>query len=115
MRLGEIAIAGIIGLFACVGLIWAGIAFAGFAIMTALTPQLELAGAAAVTAAILLAGPILVVLLAGRRKTGENKRGADNILSAIAQIAQERPFVAMVGAALFGAAEVLLKQRKKKK
>jgi ABC-type uncharacterized transport system permease subunit len=41
-------------------------------------------------------------------------RGADGILSAISHIAKERPLLAMLGAALFGAAEVLMSRRRKK-
>src|ERR1700685_4148781 len=49
-------------------LIWIGIAFAGFALLTALTPALGLAGAAAIVAALLLLGPLgaLVALLVRR-------------------------------------------------
>jgi hypothetical protein len=116
MKLGEQAFAGMLGVLACAGLLWAGIGFAGFSLMTALAPGLGLAAAAAVTALVLLIIPAIVVIFY-RRPVAEAsaKAGADNVLSAIAQIAKERPLLAMVGAALFGAAEVFLSQRKKKK
>jgi hypothetical protein len=68
-----------------------------------------------VTALGMLVVPLLVVLLFGR-SIGEpaKTKGADGILSAISHIAKERPLLAMLGAALFGAAEVLLNNRKRK-
>jgi hypothetical protein len=115
MRLGEQALARILGILACAGLVWAGIGFAGFALTAALAPSLTWAGAAALTALLLLIVPVGVVLLYGQNTTGEARaKGPESVLSAIAQIARERPLLAMVGAALFGAAEVLLNSRKKK-
>jgi hypothetical protein len=116
MKLGELAIARALGILACAGLIWVGIGFAGVALTEALSPSLTFAGAAAVTAFLLLLVPACVVLLYGRRPTGPvNTKSSDSILSAISHIARERPLLAMLGAALFGAAEVLLNSRKKKK
>ena len=115
MKLGGMAVAGVVGLFACSSLVFVGIAFAGFAIFTALTPFLGEAGAAGVTAAIFLLPLLLVILVLGsgksrRRRTREN----ESLLTLIARVARERPIVAVVGAALFGAAEVLLSSRRRK-
>ena len=116
MKLGEQAIARILGILACAGFIWVGIGFGGVALTVALSPYLGLAGAAALTAFLLLLVPACVVLLYGRRPATEaSTRSSESILSAIAHIAKERPLLAMLGAALFGAAEVLLNSRKKKK
>ncbi len=115
MKLGGLAIARILGILACAGLIWVGIGFAGFALTVALSPSLTLAGAAALTAFLLLVVPVFVVLLYGSRTAGVDETGAsDSILSDIAHIARKRPLLAMLGAALFGAAEVLLNNGKKK-
>ena len=115
MSLGEQALARILGILACAGLIWAGIGFGGYALMAVLAPDLTWAGAAAVTAFVMLIVPLVVVLLFGRSTTETVKpKGADGILSAISHIAKERPLLAMLGAALFGAAEVLLNSRRKK-
>lgn len=115
MKLGELAVAGVVGVLACAGLIWVGIGFAGFALLTALEPNVGLAGAAALTALILLVVPVFVVILFGRRGGSPSEKGADSVLSAIAQVARERPVLAMLGAALFGAAEVFLNRTRKKK
>ena len=116
MKLGEQAIARVLGILACAGFICVGIGFAGIALTEALRPSLTLAGAAALTAFLLLLVPACVVLLYGRRPAGrDNTKSSDSVLSAIAHIARERPLLAMLGAALFGAAEVLLNSRKKKK
>ena len=115
MKLEEQAIAGILALIACAGFLWGAIGFAGFALMTALAPGLGTAGASAVTALILLIVAGLIALFSRRKPIAEAEtKGADRVLSAIAQIARERPFVAMVGAALLGAGEVLLSRRRKK-
>lgn len=116
MKLGGQAIAGVLGILACAGLIWAAIALAGLALVTVLTPIMGLAAAASLTAVLLLIVPVGVVLIYGRRSatTGRN-RGADGVLSAIAEVAKERPFLAVIGAALFGAAEILLSRRRRER
>jgi hypothetical protein len=112
---GELALARILGILACAGLIWGGIGFGGYALTAALAPDLTWAGAAAVTALGMLIVLLAVVLLFGRNVAEPIKgKGADSILSAISHIAKERPLLAMLGAALFGAAEVLLNSRRKK-
>jgi hypothetical protein len=115
MKLKEQALARILGLLVCAGLIWVGIGFAGLALTEALSPRFGLAEAAAVTSGALLIIPLFVWVLYGNRRTGlESPKGPESILSAIALVAKERPLLAMLGAALFGAAEVILNSRKKK-
>jgi len=111
--MGEQTLARILGVLACAGFVWVGIGFASFALTTALAPRLGLAGAAAVTAAVLFVMPLTVAILFGRnRPTAQRARGADSALAALAALAKERPVTAMIGAALFGAAEVLLSGRR---
>jgi sulfite exporter TauE/SafE len=113
--MGEWAIARVIGILTCAGLIWVGIGFGAFALTTVLAPELGLAGAAAVTAAFLLIGPAFVVIFYGRRRSTRLREDAsETVLSAIASIARERPLLAVLGAALFGAVEVFLKAPRKK-
>lgn len=115
MRLGGMAVAGVVGLFACSSLIFVGFAFAGFAIYTALSPFLGEAGAAGVTAAIFLVPPLLAILILGTPKSRRKRRQEnESLLTLIARVATERPILAMVGAALLGAAEVLLSNRRRK-
>lgn len=111
--MGEVALARILGILACAGLVWVGIGFAGFALTSALAPHIGLAGAAAVTAAVLLLVPLSVVAVFGRhRSADQTTKGTDSALAAIAALAKERPVMAMIGAALFGAADVLLSGRR---
>jgi hypothetical protein len=113
--MGEQALARILGILACAGFIWVGIGFAGFALTLAIAPRLGLPGAAAVTGLLLLLVPIAVSLLFGRsRSNWGGSKGQDSVLSAIAVVARERPVLAMLGAALFGAAEVVLNSRGRK-
>jgi hypothetical protein len=113
--MGEQALARILGILACAGFIWVGIGFAGFALTTAIAPRFGLAGAAGITAAALLIVPIAVSILFGRsRSNWANSKDTDSVLSAIAVVARERPVLAMLGAAAFGAAEVLLNTRGRK-
>jgi hypothetical protein len=118
MKRGEQAIAGVLGIIVCAGLTCGGIGFAGYALMTSLSPGLGTPGAAAITAAILLIVPIVVVVFSRSSKpddAADPAKGADSVLSAIAKVAKERPLVAMIAAALFGAAEIYLNQRRQKK
>jgi len=111
--MGEQALARILGILACAGLVWVGVGFAGFALTTALAPHIGLAGAAAVTAAVLLVVSLIVAALFGRRRAaGQSAKGADSALAAIAALAKERPVMAVIGATLFGAAEVLMAGRR---
>ncbi len=97
-------------------LVWVGVAFAGYALMLAMLPTLGPAQSAAVTAAALLIGPALYLTVAALRKKPEplavepNPEGA--VLATLAAMAQDRPLLAVLGAGLFGAADVLWKKRR---
>jgi hypothetical protein len=110
--MGERALARILGIVACAAFIWVGIGFAAFALCTVLGRLLGVAGAAALTALTLLVVPLIALALFGRASLGEKPKGADTALGAIAALAKDRPFLAMIGAAVFGAAEVLFARRR---
>jgi hypothetical protein len=97
-------------------LIWIGIAFAGFALLTALTPALGLAGAAAIVAALLLLGPLgaLVALLIRRPPRPAEGVGGNHevLLTLLSAFARNKPLVAVAAAGLLGIVEMLLKRRK---
>lgn len=114
--MGDQALGRVLGLLAAAGLLWAGIGFAGIALTTFLAPYLGLPGAAALTAFLFLLIPFCMVLFFGRSSSGlGGAKQADSVLSAIAVVARERPILAVIGAALFGAAEVFLSSRRNKK
>jgi len=114
--MGELTLARIVAILACAGLIWIGIGFAGFALTTWLTPYLTLAGAAAATALLLVVAGLCLLLIQGRTSAGfGTTKESDSVLSAIALIAKERPILAVIGAAIFGASEVFFSPRRNKK
>jgi hypothetical protein len=112
--MAEQALARILGILACAGFIWVGIGFAGFAITTALAPYMGVAASAAFAALVLLIVPVLVVAIFGSKGPAalEGSKPADSALAAIAALAKERPVMAMIGASLLGAAEVLVTKRR---
>ena len=97
-------------------LIWIGIAFAGFALLTALTPALGLAGAAAIVAALLLLAPIgaLVALLIRRPPRPVEGTGGNHevLLGLLAAFGRNKPMVAIATAGLLGLLDMLLRRRK---
>lgn len=105
------------GILATAGLIWAGIGFAGYAIFAGLAPDWGPAGAAGATAGgmLFLAALATGVLLSGKTPAPTPNKVSHSLLGAIARLAQERPLIAMLGAALLGAAEVLLDHHQKRK
>lgn len=110
--MGKQALARILGILACAGFIWLGIGFAGFALFSALVPHLGTASAAALTAFVLLIVPAAMAALLGGKGPVSPSR-TDSALSLIAALAKERPFLAILGAGLLGAAEVLFARRRK--
>ena len=107
------AVLGLIG----AALIFFGIAFLGAALALALEPRLGVAGSAAVTGLILLLPPcIWGVATALRapdllpRRTEPTVENA--IVTLLSRLARDKPLLAILGAAFFGAAEVLLRRKK---
>lgn len=94
-------------------MIWFGIGLAAYALLTALTEPVGLAWAAAITAAVLLVGPVGWMVVTSLRNptpaakpNGYAKTG-NPILAALAATAEEKPLLAVLGAGLFGVAEAL--------
>jgi hypothetical protein len=98
-------------------LIFFGVAFLGAAIALALEPRLGVAGSAAATGLILLLPPCIWGIATAFRgpdllprrpePTAENA-----VVTLLSGFAREKPLLAVLGAALFGAAEILLRQKK---
>jgi LPXTG-motif cell wall-anchored protein len=104
-----------------VALIFTGIALAGYAITMALEPSLGVAGAAAV-AALLMLFPVMCALVAlafvqaaaaRRKREARAKETEEAIISLLSFLAGDRPWIAVAGAALVGAAGYFLRGRKK--
>jgi hypothetical protein len=95
-------------------LIWIGIAFAGFALLTALTPALGLAGAAAIVAALLLLGPLgaLVALMIRRPPKPAEGGNHEVLLGLLAAFGRNKPLVAIATAGVLGILDMLLRRRK---
>jgi LPXTG-motif cell wall-anchored protein len=94
-------------------LILVGVAFAGFAIFTALEHPVGVPGAAALTALILLIGPLLFVFVASFRQPPKNQiMGETLLLNLFSGLAKDKPLLAMLGAGLFGAAGIFLRKRR---
>jgi hypothetical protein len=98
-------------------LIFFGIGFLGYAIAAALTPSLGVAGGAAIAGAIFVVPPFLWAVLAAAlrpvRKKPQPPAGSAELLTAvIAGLAKEVPWIAIIGAGLVGASEMIFKRKK---
>jgi hypothetical protein len=99
-------------------LIFFGIGFLAWAIWMGLTPLVGEAWAAAITALLLLLGPIIAFIALGfrRRRTIEERAsslgGASTTLAFVAAMAKDKPLMAVLATGLFAAAEIFLKKRK---
>lgn len=93
-------------LMGVMALVIVGVGFAAYAVYLAFVPVLEPAGAAAITAAILLVLPALCVFSVALRTGGAKQPlDVDNAtLSALAGIAKDKPLFAILLAGLVGAA-----------
>jgi len=102
-----------------VALVFFGVGFLAYAIATALTPALGVAGGAAVTGAIFVVPPLFwaMIILALRRPPAPKPIVAPSglWLTLFAAIAKETPWVAIVGAGLVAAAEIFLLRKPRKK
>ena len=91
-----------------------GVACAAIAIDLALTPAIGPAWAAAVTAVILLIAPVTFwIVLAVKGANGGPKEGEEVMLKTLASLAKNSPLLALAGAALFGAADALIRRNKR--
>jgi hypothetical protein len=119
-RFGAQAIGGAVLLITASALIWVGTAFAGYAIYLALIPNTQQPLAAAISAVVLVIGPLgWVALLSLRRKkirlhqpdpriTPTPAPDAENAtLNLLAQVAQEKPLLAVLFAGILGASEAI--------
>ena len=98
-------------------LIFFGVAFLGAAIALALEPRLGMAGSAAVTALILLLPPCIWGVATAFRGpdllSRQSEPTVENaVVTLLSRLAREKPLLAVLGATLFGAAEILLRRKK---
>ncbi len=114
-RIAAAAVLGLIGLL----LIAFGVGYLAFALATALSPSLGIAGGAAVTGGIFV-GPVFLwaIILLLLRRTPPPKPVAAPVgglwLTLFAAIAKETPWIAIIGAGLMGAAEMFLARGRRK-
>ncbi len=107
------AVLAVIGLL----LVVFGVGFLSYALAVALEPTLGVAGGAAVTGAIFVGPPVLwaaLTLLTASKPKPKPVVMPNGLWTALfAAIAKETPWIAIIGAILVGAAEMLLARRKK--
>jgi hypothetical protein len=122
-RLGVRAVAGLLLLVTASALIWVGVSFAGYALYLAILPRSGPSLAAASVALILMVVPLgwaAIVLL--RRPspraqlhppdTRFAQPNADNAaLNVLAQVAQEKPLLAVLFAGILGASEAIRRRK----
>jgi hypothetical protein len=111
------AAAGAVALLMAIAVVCTGVGYLGVAIDAALTKPLGVPGAAALTAFILLIGPLvwcLSVLLRKPRKPPARALGEEAIGLVLGALAKDTSIVALAGAGLFGIAEAFFKSRRKK-
>jgi hypothetical protein len=114
-RIAAMSVLAVIGLL----LVVFGVGYLAFALATALTPALGVAGGAALTGGIFV-GPVflwaVIFLLLRRPPPPKPAAPANNGLwmALFAAIAKETPWIAIGGAALMGAAEIFFARRKSK-
>ncbi len=94
-------------------MILVGVSFAGFAIFTALERPVGVPGAAALTALILLIGPLLFIFIAAMfRPRRQEFVGDALIMNLFSGFVRDKPLLAMLGAGLAGAAGIFLRKRR---
>jgi hypothetical protein len=117
-QLGVKAAAAMVLALIGVALIFFGVGFLAYALATALSPALGIAGGAAVTGAMFVVPPFIwaIIMLALRRPRPRPVVPPDSLWMALFMaIAKETPWVAIVGAGLVAAAEIFLSRRPGKK
>jgi hypothetical protein len=111
------AAAGVVALLMAIAVVCTGVVYLGAAIDTALGPELGIAGAAALTAFILLIVPLiwcLSILLRKPAKPPARALGEEAIGLLLGALAKDTSLVALAGAGLFGLIEAFFKSRRKK-
>ena len=119
-RLGAQAIGGAVLLITASALIWVGTAFAGYAIYLALIPATREPWAAAISAVVLVIGPLGYALLLNARRPGSTRPRLHQpeplavssdantaTLNLLAKVAQDKPLLAVMFAGILGASEAL--------
>ena len=98
-------------------LVFFGVAFLGAAIALALEPRLGVAGSAAATGLILLLPPCIWGVATAFKGPDSLPRQSeptveDAVVTLLSRLVREKPLLAVLGATLFGATEVLLRRKK---
>jgi hypothetical protein len=121
-RLGANALAGVVLLIVASALIWVAVAFAGYALYLAFLPKTGAPWAAAVAAAILIAGPITAAVIMKLRAPAAKppplhvaqaqvQPAEDPTLKLLAKVAEDKPLLAVVFAGILGASEAILRRK----
>jgi hypothetical protein len=101
------AAAALLGLLFLASLIFVGVVLAAFAIDSALVNVVGVAGAAAITALLFLAGPVLALLIFSMRRPRESL-----FMSMLSS--GTSPLAAILGAGALGLAEAFLKKKRRR-
>jgi len=101
------AAAALLGLLFLASLIFVGVVLAAFALDQALTGLAGVAGAAAISALLLLAGPVIALIVFAVRRPRESPLVA--LLSSASS-----PLIAILGAAAVGLVEAFLRKKKRR-
>jgi hypothetical protein len=101
------AAAALLGLLFLASLIFVGVVCAAFAIDSALVNVVGVAGAAAITALLFLAGPVLALLIFAMRRPRESL-----LMSMLSS--GTSPLAAILGAGALGLAEAFLKKKRRR-
>lgn len=123
-RLGANALAGLVLLIVASALIWVAVAFAGYALYLAFLPQTGAPWAAALSAVILIVGPVTAAVIL-KLRTPRQKPAAlhvpetqitpaetqDATLKLLAKVAEDKPLLAVVFAGILGASEAILRRK----
>jgi len=122
-RLGANALAGLVLLIIASALIWVAVAFAGYALYLAFLPQAGAPWAAAVAAAILIAGPVTAAIIMKLRAPAkpaplhvpethvQPAETQDATLKLLAKVAEDKPLLAVLFAGILGASEAILRRK----
>ncbi len=115
--MGDLAASRAVAVIIGAAFVWIGVGFGGYALMLALSDRYGVVASAAITGAVLVLLPALVLAfsLLVRPKTLPavvEPEPEVAVLSLLAAIARKRPLLAVLGAGVFGAADVLWTKRR---